>query len=69
MDYETVLANFEGLTFFEIFAENPEYIELIHKQIEDNELESKKTIEASGNESDNIIIRRLFWTLQQPILN
>jgi hypothetical protein len=68
IDYQTVLANFEGLTFFEIFNDNSNYMERIASQIHDDELKSKTQIDISGNESDNIIIRRLFWALQQKII-
>lgn len=42
-------------------------MELVHTQIENDELMSKKSIDISGNESDNIIIRRIFWMLSLPI--
>lgn len=63
-----MLANFEGLTFFEIFSENLNYLELIYNQIQEVELKEKKSIDLSGNESDNIIIRRMIWTMLLPII-
>lgn len=42
-------------------------MELLATQIENDELMSKKSIDISGNESDNIIIRRIFWMLSLPI--
>lgn len=69
IDYETMLASFNGLTFFEVFSSNSNYMELIMEQIKNDELNSKKTIDKSGNESDNIIIRRMFWTILLPVVN
>ena len=43
-------------------------MELIDKQIDLEELKLKLVYDRSGNESDNIIIRRLFWTLNLPVL-
>ena len=67
IDFETILADFDGLTFFEIFGDNPDYMELIERQIDLQELKLKVTRDKSGNQSDNIIIRRLFWTLGLPV--
>lgn len=67
IDFETILAEFNGLTFFEIFGNVSDYMELVYKQIEFEELKLKVSIDISGNQSDNIIIRRIFWTLNLPV--
>jgi len=43
-------------------------MELIERQIDLQELKLKMTRDKSGNQSDNIIIRRLFWTLNLPVI-
>jgi hypothetical protein len=43
-----MLANFNGLTFFEIFKDNPEFLELLQKYIEGNDLEKKKECDEFG---------------------
>ena len=68
IDFETVLANFKGLTFFEIFQYNEDYIEQVLKQIADQELKEKQFIDASGNKLDNTIIRRMYYTMLLPLV-
>lgn len=41
IDFETMLVNFCGLTFFEIFRDNSDLIELLLQQIETQELKNK----------------------------
>jgi hypothetical protein len=38
IDENTVLQNFNGLTFFQIFSQTPEYLELIEEQIKNKNL-------------------------------
>ena len=57
LDNHTVLQNFNGLTFFEIFKTQIDYLELIYSQIQTLELQSQKLVDSSGQVSDNIWIR------------
>ncbi|MFM7857236.1 MAG: hypothetical protein ACKO96_36280 [Flammeovirgaceae bacterium] len=55
------------MTFFEIFATNEHYLNLIQNHIEKNNLKDNVDINISGEVSDNLFIRQLYWSLNIPI--
>jgi hypothetical protein len=58
------VANFNGQTFFELFRDDSTYIELLEEQLRRTNLEQQQ--DESGAKSDNILLRRLYYTLLLP---
>lgn len=55
------------MTFFEIFATNEHHLNLIQNHIEKHNLKDNVDISISGEVSDNLFIRQLYWSLNIPI--
>lgn len=68
INIETALQNFNGLTFFQIFRTNPEYLQLIENQINEKNLPELVDIHKNGQVSDNIIIRQIYYLLNMPVM-
>lgn len=66
IDIYTMLQNFNGLTFFQIFKSNNKFVEFLEKEIK--KLGLKKEFDENG-EKDNIIIRKLYWILKLPVIS
>jgi len=52
-----MLENFNGLTFFELFKTNSDYIDILINKIIEEGIKNKLSVDKNGIESDNIIIR------------
>lgn len=64
IDIKSTVANFNGQTFFEIFKHDSCYIDLLEEQLQKTNLESH--MDEAGVKSDNILLRRLYWTMLLP---
>jgi hypothetical protein len=64
IDIKSTVANFNGQTFFEIFKHDSTYVTLLEDQLKKVNLGS--TMDEAGVESDNILLRRLYWTMLLP---
>jgi len=62
--YSTYLANFSNLTFFQIFRDCPDFVELLVRLVSKDKLKDLKEADEEAMVSDNILIRRLYWTLR-----
>ena len=58
-----MVQNFNGLTFFELFKHNPDYIDLLLKKIKSSNILDNVQVDESGETIDNILIRIIYWTL------
>lgn len=67
IDLETTLANFNGKSFWEVFLQYPDFLQMVESEITERDLQGKKSRDEAGKETDNILIRRIFWSLQVPI--
>jgi len=68
LDFETVLQNINGLGFFQIFPEGQEFITELIERLKDQQLQLKIRRTPTGKVLDNLTIRRLYWTLNLPLL-
>lgn len=64
IDIKSTVANFNGQTFFEIFKNDSTYIDLLEEQLKNTTLEEQ--MDEAGVKSDNILLRRIYWTLLLP---
>jgi hypothetical protein len=64
IDPLSVVANFNGLSFFEIFGTDSTYIELLEEQLNTTTLE--QFMEETGVKLDNILLRQIFYTILLP---
>ncbi len=68
IDENSMVQNFNGLTFFELFKHNPDYIDLLLKKIKSSNILDNVQVDESGETIDNILIRKIYWTLNFPVL-
>jgi hypothetical protein len=67
IDYDTMLSNFNGLTFFQIFKTAPDYFQLLQRKLIDNDIKNQFEITDDGEKVEHILIRKIYWTLKIPV--
>ena len=61
IDLLSAVANFNGLSFFEIFSTDSTYIELLEEQL--NAMNLEQYMEETGVKLDNILLRQIYYTI------
>jgi hypothetical protein len=63
---DTIFQTFEGLTFFQIFRTNEDYFEYLEARA--REVESDIITDEMGQVSDNLLIRKIYYTFNMPVI-
>ena len=68
IDEMTMLQNFNGLTPFQIFQSNADFVIFLLNKIKDDRLQDEVNRDEKGETTDNLLIRHIYWTLNKPIV-
>lgn len=57
------------MTFFEIFQDRADFLQLLEDKIKSEGIVDQKVVDDYGEVIDNILIRKIYWTLNIPVIN
>lgn len=68
IDAQTMLSDFNGLTPFQIFDDNANFVQILSDKIKAEHVDEAENIDEKGQVTDHILLRRIYYTINKPIL-